>query len=144
MTDLLPERDDDRFEEVLGRLDALVRRGQPSIEPPPPPLIESASIPVLTEVYQPEQDERLAEIPTLTEALASKPAVSVEEKLEQMLLEVLPEMAGILEEALVQRLKPAMEDALARALADLRPQTEELLRQRLRQVLVQEESQKDI
>lgn len=144
MTDLLPERDDDRFEEVLGRLDALVRRGQPSIEPPPPPIIESTSIPVLTEVYQPEQDERLAEIPTLTEALASKPAVSVEEKLEQMLLEVLPEMAGILEDALVQRLKPAMEDALARALADLRPQTEELLRQRLRQVLVQEESQKEI
>jgi hypothetical protein len=144
MTDLLPERDDDRFEEVLGRLDALVRRGQPSIEPPPPPIIESTSIPVLTEVYQPEQDERLAGIPTLTEALASKPAVSVEEKLEQMLLEVLPEMAGILEDALVQRLKPAMEDALARALADLRPQTEELLRQRLRQVLVQEESQKEI
>lgn len=144
MTDLLPERDDDRFEEVLGRLDALVRRGQPSIEPPPPPIIESTSIPVLTEVYQPEQDERLAEIPTLTEALASKPAVSVEEKLEQMLLEVLPEMAGILEDALVQRLKPAMEDALARALADLRPQTEELLRQRLRQLLVQEESQKEI
>ena len=144
MTDILPERDDDRFEEVLGRLDALVRRGQPSIEPPPPPLVENASIPVLTEIYQPEQEERLAEIPTLSEALTSKPEVSVEDKLEQMLVAALPEMVGILEDALVQRVKPAMEDALAKVLEELRPQTEELLRQRLRQVLIQEESQKEI
>jgi hypothetical protein len=144
MTDTLPERDDDRFEEVLGRLDALVRRGQPVVEPPPPPLVVDASIPVLIEVYQPEQEERLEAIPTLSEALPLVPELSVEERLDQALVAVLPEIVGVLEDALVLRVKPAMEEALAQALSDLRPQTEELLRQRLRQLLVPEESEPEI
>lgn len=143
MTEILPDRDDDRFEEVLGRLDALIRRGQPSIEPPPPPLVEDASIPVLTEVYQPAQEKRVEEIPALSETLSLKPEVSIEEKLEQTVAAVLPEMVGILEDALALRVRPAMEEALGKVLADLRPQTEALLRLRLRQVLAQEESQSE-
>lgn len=139
MTEILPERDDDRFEEVLGRLDALIRRGQPSIEPPPPPLVEDASIPVLTEVYQPAHEKRVEEIPTSSETLSLKPEVSIEEKFEQTVAAVLPEMVGILEDALALRVRPAMEEALGQVLADLRPQTEALLRLRLRQVLAQEE-----
>lgn len=144
MTDILPERDDDRFEEVLGRLDALVRRGQPTIEPPPPPLGEDASIPVLNEVYQPEQEERLKEIPILSETLSPESGVSIEEKLEQAVAAVLPEMVGILEDALVLRMRPALEEALGQALAELLPRTDALLRLRLRQVLVQEKSQTEI
>jgi len=138
MTGMPPEHDDDRFEEVLGRLDALVHRGQPAVERPP--LVAETSIPVLTEVYQPLQEEA-KEIPADIETLTQEAEVSVEEKLEQAVAAVLPVMVGILEEVLELQTRPAMESALSQAIADLRPQTEALLRQRLQQALALEKNQ---
>ena len=137
MTGMLPEHDDDRFEEVLGRLDALVHRDQPVVEPPP---VAETSIPVLTEVYQPVQEEA-KEVPADMEALTQEAEMSVEEKLEQAVAAVLPVMVGILEDVLELQTRPAMESALSQAIADLRPQTEALLRQRLQQALASEKSQ---
>ena len=134
---MLPEHDDDRFEEVLGRLDALVHRDQPVVEPPP---VAETSIPVLTEVYQPVQEEA-KEVPADMEALTQEAEMSVEEKLEQAVAAVLPVMVGILEDVLELQTRPAMESALSQAIADLRPQTEALLRQRLQQALASEKSQ---
>ena len=134
---MLPEHDDDRFEEVLGRLDALVHRDQPVVEPPP---VAETSIPVLTEVYQPVQEEA-KEVPAGMEALTQEAEASVEEKLEQAIAAVLPVMVGILEDVLELQTRPAMESALSQAIADLRPQTEALLRQRLQQALASEKSQ---
>jgi hypothetical protein len=134
MTEMLPERDDGRFEEVLGRLDALVRRGQSEIEPPPPPLVEEPSIPVLTEIYQP-QEVRAESIPTLDDAVSLAPERSIEDKLQLMLAMLLPEMERLVEGALASQVKPALEQALNQAIVDLRPQIEAALRQRLRQVL---------
>ena len=134
---MLPEHDDDRFEEVLGRLDALVHRDQPVVEPPP---VAETSIPVLTEVYQPVQEEA-KEVPAGMEALTQEAEMSVEEKLEQAVAAVLPVMVGILEDVLELQTRPAMESALSQAIADLRPQTEALLRQRLQQALASEKSQ---
>jgi hypothetical protein len=95
---------------------------------------------VLTEVYQPGEGSREEEIPA-PDTLSSKPAVPMEVWLEQALAAALPEMLGIVEDALVLRLRPTMEDALVHALADLRPQTEALLRSRLRQALVENQSE---
>jgi hypothetical protein len=134
MTEILPERDDGRFEEVLGRLDALVRRGQSEIEPPPPPLVEEPSIPVLTEVYQP-QEVRAEVIPTLSDAVLPAPEQSNEDNLELTLAMLLPEMERLVEDTLASEVKPALEQALNHALVDLRPHIEAALRQRLRQVL---------
>ncbi len=134
MTDILPPRDDDRFEEVLGRLDALVRRGQPDYDPPPPPpAVSEATIPVLTEVYQPE-----AEIGTGI----VEPAVelSAEEQLEQAMAMVLPIMAETVGAILEETVRPELEQTLRQTLAELRPQMEELLRQRLRQALTRSET----
>jgi len=139
MTGIPPEHDNDRFEEVLGRLDALVHRDQPAVEPPPP--VADSSIPVLTEVYQPGQKEEAAEVTAEIETLTPEAGVPVEEKLEQAVAAVLPVMVGILEDVLALQTRPAMESALSQAIADLRPQTEALLRQRLQQALALEKSQ---
>lgn len=128
-------RDDERFEAVLGRLDTLIKRGQPDTPPPPPPAISEANIPVLTEVYQ--------ATPLLIESVADTrtdiPEISPEEKLEQAVAAVLPLMVNVMEEVLAMKVQPAIEVALNRALADLLPQTEEILRQRLQTLLTQEE-----
>ena len=139
MTDVLPERDDERFEEVLERLDALVRRGQPDSDPPPPPpAVSEASIPLLTEVYRPELDGAV-----LQESASERsvlPELSAEEKLEQAVVAVLPVMTEVLEKVLAQSLRPALDQAIA----DLRPQVEAVLRQRLLQALAQEQDQTEI
>jgi hypothetical protein len=142
--DTLSERDDDRFEEVLGRLDALVRRGQPNIEPPPPPIVLEASIPVLTEVYRPPAGEGVPEVITQPEGTTQQPGSTFEEKLDQIMATVLPVMMETLEDALWQKVQPALESAVKQALVDLRPQTQALLRQRLQHVLAQQKDQTDI
>lgn len=143
MTNVLPERDDDRFEEVLERLDALVRRGQPESDPPPPPpAVSEVSIPVLTEVYRPELEEAAPHGSASEDA--ALPELSAEEKLEQAVVAVLPIMTEVLENTLAQTVRPALDKALDQAIADLRPQMEALLRQRLRQALAQEEDQTEI
>ncbi|HEY3328062.1 MAG TPA: hypothetical protein VGK14_12985 [Novimethylophilus sp.] len=138
MTNVLPERDDDRFEEVLERLDALVRRGQPESDPPPPPpAVSEASIPVLTEVYRPELEEAVPHEPASEDA--ALPELSAEEKLEQAMDAALPVMTEVLENALAQTVRPALNKALDQAIAELCPQMEALLRQRLQQALAQED-----
>lgn len=151
---VLPERDEDRFEEVLERLDALVRRGQPENDPPPPPpAVSEASIPVLTEIYEPEP--QLAHGPSASSAetlsaaessapIPTAPGLSTEAKLEQAMGSVLPMMVDILAAALAQKVRPQLEQALDRILDDLRPELEEMLRQRLRQTLAAEENQTEM
>lgn len=139
MTNGLPERDDERFEEVLERLDALVRRGQPDSDPPPPPpAVSEASIPVLTEVYRPEWVGAAPQQSAPEQPVA--PGLSAEEKLEQAVVAVLPVMTEVLETVLAQAVQPALE----RAIADLRPQMEAALRQRLQQALAQEQDQTEM
>jgi hypothetical protein len=133
MSDTLPARDDDRFEEVLGRLDALVRRGQPDNDPPPPPpAVSEATIPVLTEVYRPEF--------VVVDEVARAPALSADEQLEQAMTLVLPVMAETVGAIMEETVRPALEQALRETLAELRPQVEDLLRQRLRQALTRPEA----
>lgn len=117
------ERNDEHFEEVLGRLDSLIRRGQPPTQPPPPPSVSEATIPVLTEVYD---GAPVVDVPTEEEIV-----VSEQEKLELAVAAVLPMMVEVLEEALIREVRPAMEGALKRVLEDLQPQIEIMLRQRL-------------
>jgi len=126
MTDFPPQRDDERFQEVLGRLDALVRRGQPEDTPPPPPAISEATIPVLTDVYSPA-DEVLRE----THAAGRR-------EIEQIITDLLPEMMGMMESALLEQLKPALNASLNAAVAEIRPQIEDKIRQRLLQALAHE------
>jgi len=129
---------DEHFEEVLGRLDSLIRRDQPTIPPPPPPPVSEATIPVLTEVYAAAPAQ--AEVPLLTEIVFEREVVEVStaEKLEQAVAAVLPVMVGVLEEALVMKIQPVMESALKQILEDLHPQIEPILRQRLQALLAQE------
>lgn len=139
------ERDNEHFEGVLGRLDSLVRRGQPETPPPPPPPVSEATIPVLTEVYAARPETVQTELP-VTDILIEQaiPDVSAAEKLEQALAAVLPMMATVLEEALVMKVQPAMESALKQVLDDLHPQIELILRQRLQTLLAQDsENQMD-
>lgn len=133
----MPGRDDERFEEVLERLDALVRRGQPDADlpPPPPPAVSEASIPVLTEIYRPGSAE--AEPASGQPAL---PELSTAEKLEQAVAAALPVMTEVLEQVLAQTVRPALDQAIA----DLRPQMEAVLRQRLLQALAQEQGQTEM
>lgn len=131
MTETLPERDDDRFEEVLGRLDALVRRGQR--DESPPLAVADVAIPVLTDVFLPDQTGDMETIPLLTDAL--------NQERDQPLDAILPLMVNVLEAALIQEIQPALEDALKIKVAELRPQLEYLLREQLRQALAREENQ---
>jgi hypothetical protein len=124
------ERNDEHFEEVLGRLDSLIRRGQPPTQPPPPPSVSEATIPVLTEVYD---GTPVVDAPTEEEIV-----VSEQEKLELAVAAVLPMMVEVLEEALIREVRPAMEGALKRVLEDLQPQIETMLRQRLQATPAQE------
>lgn len=136
------ERDDDKFEEVLGRLDALIRRGQAVVDPPPPPpMATDTSIPVLTEVYQPDAESVRLDTPVQQAML---PALPETDKLEQAVMAVLPLLEGVLEDMMVRQIQPAMEAALQQALADLRPQAEVLLRQRLGQLMAQEKDQTEM
>lgn len=134
------ERNDEHFEEVLGRLDSLIRRGQPEtlLQPPPPP-ISQTSIPVLTEVYE-ASTEPVPSAPLLTDLISDQiiTEVSVAEKLEQAVAAVLPTMVAVLEEALAMKVQPAMERALSQVLDDLHPQIESILRQQLKTLLAQE------
>ncbi len=130
------ERNDEHFEEVLGRLDSLIRHGQPATPPPPPPPVSEATIPVLTEIYEviPEQ----AGLPDSSASTGNTEIqVSEEEKLEQAVIAVLPIMTAALEEALLINVKPAMEHAFSQALDSLRPQVETLLRQQLHTALME-------
>lgn len=131
------ERNDEHFEEVLGRLDSLIRRGQPPTQPPPPPQVSEATIPVLTEVYD---GSAMLQAET---ALPVVPQMSEQEKLEQAVSAVLPMMVEILEETLIREVRPAMEGALKRVLEDLRPQIEGMLRQRLQTLPAQEDVEKE-
>ncbi len=131
------ERNDEHFEEVLGRLDSLIRRGQPPVQPPPPPQVSEATIPVLTEIYDGPVMEQLEA------TLPAGPQVSEQEKLEQAVSAVLPMMVEILEEALIREVRPAMESALKRVLEDLRPQIEGILRQRLQTLPAQDDAENE-
>jgi hypothetical protein len=122
--DMEDARNDEHFEEVLGRLDSLIRRGQPPTQPPPPPLVSEATIPVLTEVY-----EGAEVFPSDAPVVDVK--ITEQEKLELAVAAVLPMMVEVLEEALIREVRPAMEGALKRVLEDLQPQIEIMLRQRL-------------
>lgn len=146
----IPPRDDERFEEVLERLDALVRRGQPEPEPPPPPPpVSEATIPVLTEVWAPASEPvSVAEgAGTEPDASPAEPAGSPPAgglQLEQAMAEVLPVIAEVLETTLLNQLQPALDQAIGRTLAELRPQLEERLRQRLQQALAEDPGQTEI
>jgi hypothetical protein len=118
-------RNDEHFEEVLGRLDSLIRRNQPPTQPPPPPLVSEATIPVLTDVY-----EGAEVLPSDVSVADAK--ISEQEKLELAVAAVLPMMVEVLEDALIREVRPAMENALKRVLEDLQPQIEIMLRQRLK------------
>lgn len=131
------ERDDEHFEEVLGRLDSLIRRGQPPVQPPPPPQVSEATIPVLTEIYDGPVIEQLEA------ALPAAPQISDQEKLEQAVSTVLPMMVEILEETLIKEVRPAMDSALKRVLEDLRPQIEGMLRQRLQTLPAQGDAESE-
>lgn len=123
MTDSL--RDDERFQAVLGRLDALVRRSQPEDgPPPPPPAVSEATIPVLTDVYLPADQENSA-------PLSVPPSRNVEDAITEML----PEMVKILVDELEQQAKPALSQVFDTVIAEMRPQIEEHIRQRLSQAL---------
>lgn len=135
------DRNDEHFEEVLGRLDSLIRRDQAATQPPPPPPpVSEATIPVLTEVYAATPEPVLSDVPVLTEVLPERVVIEVSaaEKLEQAVAAVLPMMAEVLEDALVMKVQPVMESALKQVLNDLRPQIELILRQRLQALLTQE------
>lgn len=130
-----PERrDDDRFEEVLGRLDALVRRGQIDDERlPPPPVATENVIPVLTEVFVPGHTVNSEAIPVLTETLSQEPEVQLDA--------MLPLMVRVIEESLIQQIQPALEEALKSKIAELRPQLDLLLRRQMQPGIVPEENQ---
>lgn len=137
------ERNDEHFEAVLGRLDSLIRHGQPATPPPPPPPVSEATIPVLTEVYEAILEQPQPDVPVLPDN--ADPQVSAAEKLEQAVAAVLPMMVKALEEVLVMKVKPAMEHAFNQALDDLRPQIEAVLRQQLQVALAQDsENQTEI
>lgn len=141
------DRNDGHFEEVLGRLDSLIRQGQPAVPPPPPPPVSEATIPVLTEVYETSPEPAQPDVPVLTEPVSkiNVSETSAEEKLEQAVAAVLPMMAEALEEALLMKVQPAMERAFNQALEDLRPQIETILRQKLQTALTQDrESQTEM
>lgn len=133
MTGFPPERDDDRFREVLGRLDALVRRSYPDDEPPlPPPAVSEATIPVLTDVYSPAARE---------EDVHSLLPGTTAQALEQAVAEVLPGVVEALEDVLARQVRPALSVALDAAIADLRPQIEEKVRQYLLQAIAKGKDQ---
>jgi hypothetical protein len=134
MTETAPERDDDHFEEVLGRLDALVKRGQGDGESLPPPVGTEVPIPLLTEVFLHDQTGDIEAIPLLTDALSS-------ERVQPLDAAILPLMVKVLEDALMQQVQPALENALKTRIAELRPQLEEILRQHLQQALARGENQ---
>lgn len=124
--DHIPSRDDDRFEEVLGRLDALMRRDQPP--PGPPPLSPSENpIPVLTEIYVPAGTaENLQEDTSVVQG-----QLTADELMEQATAVVLPVMAQMIEDVLLSKIMPAVEGVIQQSLAELKPQLESLLRQHL-------------
>lgn len=130
---MLNGRDDDRFEEVLGRLDALVRRGQPVEDRPPPRIVPDPAIPVLTEVLLTGKSAEEDTIPLLTEEL-SQDRDRVEKSVLQMLV-------NLVENTIVEQIQPALQEALVNKVAELRPQIEMLLRQRLQQTLTQKTDQ---
>ncbi|GBG13552.1 hemolysin D [Novimethylophilus kurashikiensis] len=126
MSDYPTQRDDERFQQVLGRLDALVRRGQgDEMPPPPPPAVSEATIPVLTEVYQPEESEQLR--PHGEQSLLHE--------VEAVVLDAVPEMAKMLADAVESQVKPTVNQVLDAVIAEMRPQIEEKIRQRLMQAL---------
>ncbi len=135
------ERNDEHFEQILGRLDSLVRRGYSEAQPPPPPSVSEATIPVLTEIFEgvPEAEDAPATENTATPA-EPPPELTSEEKMEQAVAAVLPFMSSVLEEVLVERVKPAMETAIEQALVELRPQIEKNLRRHLEAVLTGSET----
>ena len=135
-----PHRDE-HFEEVLGRLDSLIRRDQLATQPPPPPPVSEATIPVLTEVYAVTAAPLQPEVPLLTEMVSGQEVIeeiSAADKLEQAVAAALPAMAEELEALLIMKIQPAMERALEQILEDLRPQIESILHQRLQALLAQE------
>jgi len=123
MTGQVPEPGDDgRFEAVLDRLDALVRRGQPVGDTEPPPAPSGPAIPMLTEVMVPDQSGG-EDVPVLTEV--------VQQASGQTLDMIVPAMVEALEGELMRSLKPVLENALRSGIEAIRPQLEETLRQRL-------------
>ena len=113
MVDDIPPRDDERFEEVLGRLDLLIRRNQSQSSPLPPPAVSEATIPVLTEEFVPEVPYQ-------------KPLT--EEETAEALMERLVE-------AVMPVMMHALDDVLSQVIGEIRPKTEALLRQRIQQTL---------
>jgi hypothetical protein len=131
MSDYPTQRDDERFQQVLGRLDALVRRGRgDDMPPPPPPAVSEATIPVLTEVYQPGDAEQLR--PSGEQGLL--------QEVEAVVSEAVPEMAKMLADAVESQVKPAVNQVLDAVIAEMRPQIEEKIRQRLMQALASHSS----
>lgn len=117
MANETPPRDGERFEEVLGRLDSLIRRNQSQSTPLPPPVVSEATIPVLTEEFFPE--------------------ISQHKSLPE------DETAEVLMERLVEAVMPvmmhALDEVLSQVIGEIRPKTEALLRQRIQQTLSQKE-----
>ena len=119
MSEFSPEPDE-RFDEILSRLDALVKRGNP-IPDAPPPL--DAGIPVLTELYQPEMQGDASSVFPVRE--------NVNPSMEVILEAIIPSLLDTLEKALSQNLKPALEAAINEKLEELRPQLKAMLVQQL-------------
>jgi hypothetical protein len=129
MSDTLSQRDDERFQEVLGRLDALVRRGRSDdTPPPPPPAISEASIPVLTEVYLAGDAEQLR----------PHQGSGLPQEIEMAICAAVPEMAKMLADAVESQVKPAVNQVLDAVIAEMRPHIEENIRQRLMQALARQ------
>jgi hypothetical protein len=123
VTEPSAERDDQRFQEVLGRLDALVRRGQGSGTAPPPS--GKGEIPVLTEIYQPDQ-QPLIEPPLLTDILPSEEVGG--HGFASLLVQVV-------EEVLRQKVQPELTAAINEKMGELRPQLEGWLQEALQRAL---------
>lgn len=123
MTEPSAERDDQRFQEVLGRLDALVRRGQGGEAVPPPSGKEE--IPLLTEIYQPGQPP-LIEPPVLTDILPSEEAGGHE---------FAPLLARVMEDVLRQKVQPELTAAINEKMEELRPQLASWLQEALQRAL---------
>ncbi|MCX7628449.1 MAG: hypothetical protein N2Z69_08590 [Methylophilaceae bacterium] len=104
---------------MLLRLDTLMRRSR-SGEESLPPSSETEEIPVLTEVYQPDQDTQ-----------ATSLLVTGTTSAEQMLDAVAPLLADVLDEVLREKLIPALVAAVHGGVETLRPQLEDGLRQAL-------------
>ena len=134
MSDQLPE-DNHALTEVLNRINALMKHGEPSAEAPP---VSDEAIPVLTEVYEgepltftshapqdfPTLDQVVSPVETITELISV-------ELVDALLAEMLPFIRVAVKKAVQQELENAEQSLGGKLEAELMQSLRERLQSRI-------------